>query len=107
MEMADKMPAIVLCSACGRSARNRAPVGGEVLGAAQREGQDHVSRVRGAKINAKCRFEASARSLDLTAIEPLGVAMGDAPGLIVRQLRQPAAIVAHGIVVTRPTRVNP
>src|SRR5262245_44832745 len=51
---------------------------------------------------------ASARGLlDLAAEQPLGIAVGDAFGLILGKLRQPAAIGLHDGVVAEPALVDP
>src|SRR5215468_2666784 len=51
---------------------------------------------------------ASARALlDPAAEQPLGVAVGDALGLILRQLRKPAAVGLHDGVVAEPAFVDP
>src|SRR5262245_65994547 len=51
---------------------------------------------------------ASARGLlDLAAEQPLGIAVGDAFGLILGKLRQPAALGLHDGVVAEPALVDP
>src|SRR5262249_60855307 len=51
---------------------------------------------------------ASARGLlDLAAEQPLGVAVGDAFGLILGKLRKPAAVGLHDGVVAEPRLVDP
>src|SRR5499426_2073116 len=39
--------------------------------------------------------------------QPLGIAVGDAPGLLLGKLRQPAAIGLHDGVVAEPALVDP
>src|SRR5215831_8560246 len=50
---------------------------------------------------------ASARGFDLAAEQPLGVAMGDALGLVLGKLRKPAAVGLHDGVVAEPALVDP
>src|SRR6516165_8492040 len=50
---------------------------------------------------------ASARGFDLAAEQPLGVAMGDALGLVLGKLRQPAAVGLHDGVIAEPALVDP
>src|SRR5262249_7573810 len=51
---------------------------------------------------------ASARGfLELAGEQPLGIAVGDALGLILGKLREPAAIALHDGVVADPPFVDP
>src|SRR5258708_1385361 len=47
------------------------------------------------------------KSLDLAAVNPLGIAVRNQAGLFGRKLREPAAVVAHGVAVARPAAVDP
>src|SRR5690349_15722513 len=65
------------------------------------------------KFNADFGGESSglaawARALlDLAAEQPLGIAVGDALGLILGKLRKPAAVGLHDGVVAEPAFVGP
>src|ERR1700693_3068552 len=51
---------------------------------------------------------AISMSIDFARTEkPLGIARSNAPRLIPRQLREPAAILAHDVVVAEPPLVDP
>src|ERR1700674_2769486 len=51
---------------------------------------------------------ATFMSIDLARTEqPLGIARSDAPRLVSRQLGEPAAILAHDVVVADPALVDP
>src|SRR5262245_20203849 len=50
---------------------------------------------------------ASARGFDLAAEQPLGIAVGDALGLVLGKLRKPAAVGLHDGVIAEPALVDP
>src|SRR5262245_34525920 len=66
-------------------------------------GRDHARGDAGGGPVKSARFS----SFHFSAEQPLGVAVGDASGLLLGKLREPAAIGLHDGVVAEPTLVDP
>src|SRR5262245_39961323 len=67
----------------------------------------HGGRDRGRGGGRTSQINWIACSLNLAAEQPLGVAVGDALGLLLGKLREPAAIGLHDGVVAEPALVDP
>src|SRR5262245_59057799 len=66
-----------------------------------------ATRNRGIAGRRTSQINWIACSLHLAAEQPLGIAVGDAPGLLLGKLREPAAIGLHDGVVAEPALVDP
>src|SRR6516164_1227404 len=103
------------CMVSSPAPRQGALVIGNHRGAVRRANTVETAAVfwNGSKIQRRFRERikrpraASARGFDLAAEQPLGVAIGDALGLVLGKLRQPAAVGLHDGVIAEPALVDP